>query len=154
MKKKILATLSAAFMMLGLFGVAGAQAAPPEGKGPGPNGNDDKGLCTAYFNGQKKGHDKDGDGATDSARAFQGLEEAAGENDSQTPGNEEEENDETDISDDVFEFCSEIGIMGNPEQNGRFDCREGEDRDSPARDNDPDGELECVPNGTETDPAA
>jgi hypothetical protein len=141
--KKLLAALGASLMLLGLFGVSQATA------DPGPNGNNDKGLCTAYFNGQKKGHDKDGDGRTDNARSFQGLEDEA-----EDDGSNENLFDEQQISDDVFEFCQALGIMGNPEENGRFDCREGEDRDSPARDEDDDLEVECVPNGTEEPPAA
>jgi hypothetical protein len=135
MTKKLLATLSAALLMLGLFGVASATA------DPGPNGNNEKGLCTAYFNGQKKGHDKNGNPGP-----FQALEDVA-----EDSGENEDREDEQQISDDVFEFCDEYGIMGNPELNGRFDCREGEDRNSPARDSDDDGEIECVANGTETD---
>lgn len=136
--KKLLAALAAALMMLGMFGVVSASA------DPGPNEHNEKGLCTAYFNGQKKGHDQDGDGYTDKARPFIGLEEDAEDN-----GENEDLEDEQQISDDVFEFCDQFGIMGNPEENGRFDCREGEDRDSPARDEDEDLEVECVPNGTE-----
>ena len=140
MKTKLGASLLAALMMMGLFGAASATAEP------GPNGSNEKGLCTAYFNGQKKGHDKDGDGRTDNARAFQGLEETA-----EDSGENEDLLDEQQISDDIFEFCEGFGIMGNPEENGRFDCREGEGREDPARDSDDDLEVECVPNGTETD---
>jgi hypothetical protein len=143
MKTKLGASLLAALMMMGLFGAASATA------DPGPNGSNEKGLCTAYFNGQKKGHDKDGDGRTDNARAFQGLEAAGEAYDAANGGNDEDLPDEQQLSDDVFEFCDQFGIMGQPEQNGRFDCREGEDRDSPVRDSDDDQEVECVPNGTE-----
>jgi len=124
MNKKILATLSAALMMLGLFGVSQATA------DPGPNGKNDKGLCTAYFNGQKKGHDKDGDGRTDNARAFQGLEDAAGVNDDTASEN---------VASMVYEFCRTMAgepgdadgesdgveIGGNPNDNGRFVCTDG-----------------------------
>lgn len=137
MKTKLGASLIAALMMMGLFGTVGATA------DPGPNGNNEKGLCTAYFNGQKKGHDKDGDGRSN-PRPFAALEDGA-----EDGGENEDLEDEMQISDDVFEFCDQFGIMGQPEQNGRFDCREGEERDSPARDSDEDGQIECVPNGTE-----
>ncbi|HEX4901236.1 MAG TPA: hypothetical protein VFV42_00405 [Acidimicrobiales bacterium] len=66
--KKILATLGAALMMLGLFGAASAQAAP----GPDADGPAKKGLCTAYFNGSDTGRaNKRG------APPFQNLEAAA-----------------------------------------------------------------------------
>ncbi|HVF32549.1 MAG TPA: hypothetical protein VM933_05890 [Acidimicrobiales bacterium] len=46
----------------------------------------------------------------------------------------------------MFEFCDQFGIGGNPEHNGRFDCRDGEGRNDPARDSDDDGEVECIAN--------
>ena len=49
MKRKLSASLIAALMMMGLFGAANAVA------DPGPNGKNDKGLCTAYFNGSDTG---------------------------------------------------------------------------------------------------
>ena len=49
--KKRLAVAAVALMFAGL-GVSAAQAAP------GPNGHNDHGICTAYFNGQKKGHEE------------------------------------------------------------------------------------------------
>jgi hypothetical protein len=134
--KKMIATLGAALMMLGLFGVSQATA------DPGPNGNNDKGLCTAYFNGQKRGHDKDGDGRTDNARAFQGLEEAAGVTE-ETAGD--------DVADMVYEFCMSmagndgdgVDIGGNPNDNGRWTCSV-DDNDTP---NDTsDDEYNCDPN--------
>lgn len=113
MKTKLGASLIAALMMMGLFGVSQATAEP------GPNGNNDKGLCTAYFNGQKKGHDKDGDGQTDNARAFQGLEAAAGVTD--------EIGDE--VATMVRNWCADAGVVlgGNPDDNGRWTCTEGDD---------------------------
>lgn len=134
--KKSISLLFGAALLLATFGVVSANA------DPGPNGSNEKGLCTAYFNGQKKGHDKHG-----SPGPFAALEE-----DAQDDGSNEDLEDEQQISDDVFEFCDQFGIMGNPEQNGRYDCREGEGRNDPARDSDDDSEIECVANGSE--PAA
>ena len=138
--KRLLAMVFGLTMVMAAFG-ATASAAPPEGKGPGPNGHNEKGLCTAYFNGQKKGHEE-GNGPG----PFGQLED-----DAQDGGENEDLVDEQQVSDDVFEFCDKYGIMGNPEHNGRFDCREGEGREDPARDSDDDLEVECVANGTETD---
>lgn len=136
MKTKLGASLIAALMMMGLFGTVGATA------DPGPNGSNDKGLCTAYFNGQKKGHDKDGDGRTDNARAFQGLEDAAGVTE-ETAGE--------DVADVVYEFCMSmagndgdgVDIGGNPDDNGRWTC-ETDDNGTPEDPSD-DG-YTCDPN--------
>ncbi|HVM41837.1 MAG TPA: hypothetical protein VM618_13770, partial [Acidimicrobiia bacterium] len=120
--KKLSAALAAAFMLLGLLGVAQATA------DPGPNGNNDKGLCTAYFNGQKKGHDKNG-----SPAPFAALEEAAGAED----GDSRDE-----VATAVYEWCMTmagkggdgVDIGGNPNENGRWTCTES------------DGEYSCTDN--------
>lgn len=146
MKTKLGASLIAALMMMGLFGVSQATAEP------GPNGSNEKGLCTAYFNGQKNGHDQDGDGRSDPG-PFGALEDDAEEQDNATPGNEDLEG-ETPIYSDVFEFCNKFGIGGQPEHNGRYDCKEPSPADQTlGRDADGDGEIECYPNtgGTGTD---
>jgi hypothetical protein len=141
--KKVLVALVAAAMAFGGAGMASAKSTNAGGN-PGPNGNNNHGLCTAYFNGQKNGH-TEGEGPG----PFGALEDGA-----EDSGENEDLVEEQQVSDDVFEYCDQFGIGGNPEQNGRFDCREGEDRDSPARDEDTDSEIECVANGTETPPAA
>ena len=135
MRKTILGALTALLLIIGGF-VNGASAAPPADKGPGPNGNNEHGICTAYFNGQKNGHEE-GNGPG----PFGVLEDEATDD-----GENEDPVDEQQVSDDVFEYCDQFGIGGNPEHNGRFDCREGEGRDDPARDSDGDGEIECIAN--------
>ena len=157
LRKIIVGALTALLLIAGAF-VTGTQAAPREGGGPGPNGSNEKGLCTAYFNGQKEGHNKDD---KPSPGPFGALEDDAKEYDEENTqeGAEEDLVGEDSIASDVFEFCEGYGIMGNPEENGRFDCREGEERDSKPRDGDvdenddpaPDGEIECYANGTEDD---
>ena len=139
--KRVLAAVFGATMMLATLGAAAVSAAPGDNGKAGPNGSNEKGLCTAYFNGQKKGHEE-GNGPG----PFGQLEDDATDD-----GSNEDLADEKQVSDDVFEFCDKYGIMGNPEENGRFDCREGEGREDPARDSDDDLEVECVANGTETD---
>ena len=136
MRKMIAGAITALLLMLGF--AAGAVAAPGDNGKAGPNGHNEKGLCTAYFNGQKKGHEE-GNGPG----PFGVLEDESAD-----PEDSEDEDLETEqqVSDDVFEFCNQFGIMGNPEQNGRFDCREDESRNGPARDSDDDGEVECVAN--------
>ena len=131
--RRLLAVLFGTATLLGGVGLPMALAQP------GPNGHNNKGLCTAYFNGQKKGHEE-GNGPG----PFGVLED-----ESEDSGENEDLEDELQISDDVFEFCNQYGIMGNPEHNGRFDCRDGEDRTSPPRDSDEDEEVECVANGSE-----
>ena len=130
--KRLLAVLFGAAVLFAGVGLTSASAEP------GPNGKNDKGLCTAYFNGQKKGHEE-GNGPG----PFGALED-----DSEDDGSNEDLEDEQQISDDVFEFCNDDarGIMGNPEENGRFDCREDESRDGPPRDSDDDTEIECIAN--------
>ncbi len=119
--KKLLAALAAALMMLGMFGVVSASADPD------PDGPAKKGLCTAYFNGQKNGHDKHGDPGP-----FQGLEDAAANAD----GVDNDEDGETDEGDEtiddgtaegdleqaeaVFAFCD--GLIGGNPDHGRYDC--------------------------------
>jgi hypothetical protein len=154
MMKKVLAFLMLTGMVLGLAGAA--SAAPPEDAGPGPNGHNDHGLCTAYFNGQKKGHDEG-----NSPGPFGVLEDEAGEYDADNNEDGSEETaglSETDPSDDVLEYCNSLGVIigGNPEHNGRWDCSdaEGDKKAGPSRDSDSDGELECYPQGTEPPVAA
>lgn len=74
---------------------------------PGPNGHNNHGLCTAYFNGSETGraHKRN-------APPFQALEQAAHEYDDQT--GDEYDNAE----DEVYKFCTSAenpkGIGGNP----------------------------------------
>ena len=100
--RKLLATLMAAGLMSG-GALAIAQAEP------GPNGNNNHGLCTAYFNGQKKGHGDEG------PPPFEALEDAADDSD-----------DGTSPAEDVFNSCQEFGIGGNPEH-GRYPERFGDE---------------------------
>ena len=105
--KQRLAVAIATLMFVGL-GAGVVQAAP------GPNGNNDHGLCTAYFNGQKKGHDKEGHS---SPPPFAALDDA-NDNDIQA----------------IYDFCTGVdkGIGGNPEENGRFPgCFNGDTDNDP-----------------------
>lgn len=91
--RKLIATLSFAALALG----AGAGLADP-----GPNGHNNYGLCTAYFNGSPNKH---------KAPPFQALEEAAGVDDDDT---------DEEIAEKVAEYCSTAtpggkgGTPGNP----------------------------------------
>ena len=161
MRKIMLGAITALLMLTGLFTSPAHAAKDDEKAGP----NNEKGLCTAYFNGQKNGHDED-----NNPGPFAGLEEdgaaydeenGADDGDPDTDDDGEDLAEEQGVVSDVFEYCEQFGIMGNPEENGRYDCRDGEDRDSPARDTDGedgddegtapdgDGEVECFINGTE-----
>jgi hypothetical protein len=132
--KRMLAVLFGAIIVCATFGAVSANA------DPGPNGENDKGLCTAYFNGQKKGHDKDGDGRTDNENSpFAAL-----ENDAEDSGENENLLAEQPVYSDVYEFCQALGIGGQPEHNGRYDCEEPEG--DAGRDNDGDLEIECYAN--------
>ena len=137
-------------MLFALFG-----ATPTASAAPGPNGSNEHGLCTAYFNGQKKGHEEGS-----SPGPFGALEDEAGEHDAANNEDGSEETtdlSETDPSDDVLEYCNSLGVTigGNPEHNGRWDCSDdaGDKKSGSSRDTDGDGELECWPQGTEPAPA-
>jgi hypothetical protein len=91
--RKLIASLSITAAVLG-GGVVLAD--------PGPNGRNNYGLCTAYFNGSSNKHQ---------APPFQALEEAAGVTEDDTPEQAAEK---------VAEFCSTAtpggngGTPGNP----------------------------------------
>jgi hypothetical protein len=97
--KKLLAAGAFGLLLAGST-IVGATAAP------GPNGQNDHGLCTAYFNGQKTGWGKNG-----TPGPFAALEDAADDGD-----------DSTSVEQDVYNYCTgvEKGIGGNPGENGRF----------------------------------
>jgi hypothetical protein len=115
LRKTRLGAFTALLLVLGFTG--SALAAKPDEPGPGPNGHNEHGLCTAYFNGQKKGH------ADGSPGPFAALEEKADTSDDDEPATIQE----------IFNYCSgvEKGIGGNPDENGRFtDCFTNSDSDS------------------------
>jgi len=99
--KKLLSILMAAGLMFGVSGVARADR--PENPG-------EKGHCTAFFNGQKRGHDKQ----DQYPGPFQDLQDRApdGSDDNDTGG---------DLA-DLYDYCQSTygGIGGNGDQNGRF----------------------------------
>ena len=103
--KKLLAAVMASGLLFG--GAAVAHAAG----NAGPNGNNDHGLCTAYFNGQKKGW---GEG---NPPGFDDLVAAADE-----AGN----GDGTASPSEVYDYCLAYGIGGNP-AHGRYPgCFDGD----------------------------
>jgi len=106
--------LSAAIAASLIAGTGVAMAEPP--KDPGR----EYGLCTAFFNGQKKGHDKQKakeDGAFPGP--FQGLDE------NNPDGNDAGE----DNISEIYSYCQQFGIGGNGEH-GRFDeCFDGDSTD-------------------------
>ncbi len=136
--KKVIAALFASVMLLAMFGVVSANAEP------GPNDSNNHGLCTAYFNGQKVGHDKHGDPGP-----FQSLEDAAANNDGvdNDGDGQTDEGDET-IDDSnadgdleqaaaVFDYCN--GIIGGNPDHGRYDCSTDQNGDTSCTRNDKPG---------------
>jgi hypothetical protein len=110
---------------------------------PGPNGNNDGGLCTAYFNGQKKGHDKHGN-----PRPFAALEEAGREytdndgrdNDRDGQIDEEGENQSLSAEENIYNFCYNTAWIGGNPEHGRFTCSDpGASSDPECTRNDPPG---------------
>ena len=139
MRKTLLAAVTAIML---LAGVGVAQAKNDGDHGPGPNGSNEHGLCTAYFNGQKNGHDKDGDGHSNPG-PFAALEDTAtgGEdppdNDDPTNGSQDE------IVEAVYNYCTGFGIGGQPDH-GRYTCTitTPDDPDTPENEQ----ESECTNN--------
>lgn len=87
MKKRLALVLATALLMgTGATGLAQAK--------PGPNGQNDRGLCTAYFNGSETGQAN-----KRKAGPFVALEEAADDGDANTSAAE-----------DVAVFCD--GLVG------------------------------------------
>lgn len=122
--RKLFAALLGALLMLGMGSMAIAKADPP-----GPNGNNDKGLCTAYFNGQKKGHG-DEENQDNQPPPFQGLEDHSREytdndgddNDRDGETDEEGENETLTDAENIFNYCNDFGLIGGNPEHGRFTC--------------------------------
>ena len=98
--RKIIVTTIAALLLAG--GATAAFAGPENGKA-GPNGSNNHGLCTAYFNGSETGRAHKHD-----AGPFQALEVAADDGDGETSPEQ-----------DVWTWCNDAennskGIGGNP----------------------------------------
>jgi hypothetical protein len=109
MRKIILSMLVAASLVAGT-GVALADK---------PANPGEKGLCTAFFNGQKNGHDKNGQPGP-----FQDLQDRA-------PDGSDEDDEGGSIA-DLYDYCSSTyGIGGNPDENGRYTtCWTDDDEDA------------------------
>lgn len=127
---RLLGTLVLAFMLTGLFATVGVA---DHGDGPGPNGSNDKGLCTAYFNGQKKGHEKQQEKNGSYPGPFQALQDHA----------EDESGGDYEGEEAVYWYCAmregAPGIGGNPDHNGRWECTEDENGDPSCEENDAPG---------------
>ena len=114
MKKLLLSALVAGTMFAG----AGAALAEKPAE-PGR----EHGLCTAFFNGQKKGHDKQkaGEGG-EYPGPFEDLVDGAPDG--------PDAGDEGGSVSDLYNYCQQFGIGGNPGENGRFEeCFDGDGPD-------------------------
>ena len=107
MKKVLVIAIGLLGLLGGAVGVATAA--------PGPNGNNNHGLCTAYFNGSETGRAN-----KHKAGPFVALENAAEARD----GKDNDEDGQTDEADEVaravWDWCSDPtnnpkGIGGNPD---------------------------------------
>ena len=117
--KKIVVTAILTVMLATVAGTFGVQA------DPGPNGSNEHGLCTAYFNGQKNGHDKNGQpgpfqALEDTSRAY--TDSDGVDNDGDGEIDEENENQDLSAAENVFHFCSDNTTIGGNPTHGRFDC--------------------------------
>lgn len=121
MKKASLIVIGVLALLAGATGISNAS--------PGPNGNNDHGLCTAYFNGQKVGHGP-GEDQDNQPPPFQGLEDA-GEAYTNTDGRDNDRDGQTDEGDEgeqltdaenVYNFCTDLSTIGGNPEHGRFTC--------------------------------
>ena len=119
--RKLLAALMAVGLMLG--GASVAVADPPADPGK------EHGHCTAFFNGQKKGHGKK-DGTYPGP--FQELQDKApdGTDDDDGDGQPTGPGETGGELSDLYDWCQQYGIGGNPDENGRFtSCWTDDDAD-------------------------
>jgi len=105
--KKLIASVFVAALVAGGAGVASAKNnGSNAGGNPGPNGANNHGLCTAYFNGSDNGREN-----KHNAGPFVALEKAAQD------GGYQDGDDES-IEHAVMDYCiattGEKGIGGNP----------------------------------------
>ena len=122
MKRLLLAVFTALLIVAGA-GIVEAQ--------PGPNENNEHGLCTAYFNGQKKGHDKN-----EQPGPFQGLEDASRaytdsdgvDNDGDGEVDEDNENADLSAAENIANKCD--GLVGGNAAHGRYTCTVDSDPDT------------------------
>lgn len=119
--KRIIAVAIGVLAMFGAaIGISNAE--------PGPNGLNDHGLCTAYFNGQKVGHGPGED--TDDPPPFQGLEDA-GEDHTDSDGKDNDKDGQVDEGDEgenltdaenIYNYCTDLSTIGGNPEHGRFTC--------------------------------
>jgi hypothetical protein len=125
------------------FGIGLAKAEP------GPNGNNDHGLCTAYFNGQKNGHGE-GEDQSNQPPPFQGLEDASRDytnsdgEDNNHSGQADEPNEDDSLTDaeNIYNYCNDAALIGGNPVHGRFTCTDP----GTAPSNDPQTDPECDTN--------
>ena len=137
MFKKLIIGVAAVLALLGGVNLANAE--------PGPNDSNNHGLCTAYFNGQKNGHDKNGQPGP-----FQALEDAAREHtnsdgvDNDGDGQIDEDGEDQDLSaaENIANYCD--GQVSGNTDHGRYSCTV--DSDPNTEGNQPSCEVNPAPN--------
>jgi hypothetical protein len=139
-------------VVIGVLAMLGA-AAGISSAAPGPHGKNDHGLCTAYFNGQKNGHDKKdedpkpfesleraGEDYTDNDGVDNDRDEKIDEGKNTSSPDDDESNDLT-PQENIYNFCSNTTIIGGNPEHGRYMCtNDGTgDSDPDCQDNSPPG---------------
>lgn len=140
MKRIIAIAIGVLGLLAGIVGISTAD--------PGPNGNNDHGLCTAYFNGQKNGHGE-GEDQSNQPPPFQGLEDAGRDYtdndgvDNDNDGDTDEEGENTLLTDaeNIFNYCDDESTIGGQSIHGRFACADGDGIDADGSDSDSDPEC-------------
>jgi hypothetical protein len=153
LRKTILAAFTAILLLAGFAGASTAFA------DPGPNGNNDHGLCTAYFNGQKNGHGE-GEDQSNQPPPFQGLEEDAraytdsdkeedpgtgSDNDKDGQSDEGGEAAQLTAAENIFNYCNDLSTIGGNPTHGRFTC-DDDGNTVDGLDDDSDTRPECETN--------
>ena len=122
--KRIIAIAAGVLAMLGAgIGVSNADSGT----------NNDHGMCTAYFNGQKNGHGE-GEEQDNQPPPFEEL-ETTGEGYTNTDGVDNDDDGGTDASDptppedseltdaeNIFNYCDDRSTIGGQPSHGRFTC--------------------------------
>ena len=142
MKKLLGIAVGVLALMASVVGMAGVEAEP------GPNGLNDFGLCTAYFNGQKVGHGQE-ENQTNQPPPFQGLEDAAREhtdndgsdNDNDGETDEDGENEALTDAENIYNYCTDLSSIGGNPEHGRFTCTATDGTDATGSDSDSDPEC-------------
>lgn len=144
MKRVIAIAIGVLGLLAGAIGVSHADAGD----------NNDHGLCTAYFNGQKNGHGE-GENQDNQPPPFQELQTTGedytetgddADNDRDTQTDEGGEAAQLTTAENIFNHCNDNSTIGGNPVHGRFTCvDEGGEGTGPDTETDPECNLNDAP---------